>query len=556
MHRKLFSDSRFSSARSNVSLERSKFDLSHGHHLTMNAGKLYPICVIEVLPGDTFDFRSSFVNRMSTPLAPVMDTAFLDQWFFYVPQRLVWDHTKEFYGENNTSAWTQQMEYYIPKLNSGANGFKPDGVCDHFSIPTLAPQLKVNALPLRAYRLIWNEWFRDQNTQDPELVNMGDTETDMTLDDLLPVNKRKDYFTTALPEPQKGPDVLLPLASYAPVFSSLDNIPLDNYAGVCSSMNFFVPTQNSDVVNLELYNGGEADFDGFSSGSTYFAHGAVGVESGVPDKAVYPLNLWADITAGASPTINALRQAFAVQNLYELDARGGSRYREFIRVHFGATVPDLTVSVPEFLSGSSDPIVMNQVVQMSATEANSPQGGVTGMSKTVGQRRAAFTKSFSEPGYVIGVCAIRTLQSYQDGLNRMWSRSSRLDFYHPVLAHIGETPVYNKELYVYDAANRDGVFGYQEAFAEYRYQQSYVSGAFRSNYPGGSLDIWTYTNDFDSLPILSDGFIRETDQNVARTLATTDLEGAPQFINDFWFDIGAYRVMPLFGTPAILGGRQ
>lgn len=547
MHRKLLSESRFSQVRSTVNQERSKFDLSHGHHATMNAGYLYPHFIREVLPGDTFEFSASFVNRMSTPIAPIMDTAFLDQWYFYVPQRLVWEHTKEFYGENNTSAWTSNIEYYIPRI---AKNFKSDGVADHFGVPTLT-DLPINALPLRAYRLIWNEWFRDQNTQDPKLVNMGDTETDVTLDDLLPVNKRKDYFTTALPEPQKGPDVLLPLGSYAPVITRSETVSVG--AGV-----------NDVPLGFHTY------YSNFVAGSVPFVReknghsGSLGIsnveavqnEMG-PTDILVPNNLWVDMEEASSMlTINALRQAFAIQSLFEVDARGGSKYREFIKAHFGITVPDLTVQVPEFLGGSSDPIVVNQVVQTSATDQESPQGNVAAFSKTVGKRRGSFVKSFSEPGYVIGLCAIRTLQSYQDGLDRMWSRRSRLDFYHPVLAHIGETPIYNKELYVYDVNARDEVFGYQEAWAEYRFAQSYVSGAFRSNYPSGSLDYWTFTNDFERLPVLSDGFIRETDVNVGRTLATTNMEGAPQFIVDWWFDLGAYRVMPMFGTPAILGGRQ
>lgn len=548
MHRKLLSESRFSQVRSTVNQERSKFDLSHGHHATMNAGLLYPHFIREVLPGDTFEFSASFVNRMSTPIAPIMDTAFLDQWYFYVPQRLVWEHTKEFYGENNTSAWTQNVEYYIPRLTKN---FKSDGVADHFGVPTLSV-LPINVLPLRAYRLIWNEWFRDQNTQDPKLVNMGDTETDTTLDDLLPVNKRKDYFTTALPEPQKGPDVLLPLGSYAPVITR--NV-------VANSATSPTMTLISEFGNFVSGSVPFATNNGTGAGSTAQLKisnvDSVGNLDVGPLENFVPSNLWADMEEASSMlTINALRQAFAIQSLFELDARGGSRYREFIKAHFGVNVPDLTVQVPEFLGGSSDPIVVNQVVQTSSTDQESPQGNVAAFSKTVGQRRGSFVKSFSEPGYVIGVCAIRTLQSYQDGLDRMWSRRSRLDFYHPVLAHIGETPVYNKELYVYDVNARDEVFGYQEAWAEYRFAQSYVSGAFRSNYPSGSLDFWTFTNDFEQLPVLSDGFIRETDVNVGRTLATTNMEGAPQFIVDWWFDLGAYRVMPMFGTPAILGGRQ
>lgn len=556
MHRKLLTDSRFSFAKSSLNAQRSAFNLSKGRHASMNAGLLYPMYITEILPGDTFDFNASFVNRMSTPLAPIMDTAFLDQWYFYVPQRLVWDHTKEFYGENRESAWTPTIDYEIPQFSSGSTGFKADGVADNFGIPTLAPEMAVNALPFRAYRLIWNEWFRDQNTQDPQFINFGDVETDTTLDDLLPVNKRKDYFTTCLPEPQKGPDVLLPLAGYAPVLAVNDRrVEWDDHTDAMRLVNVNEVQLGLDSWSYLKY---FQETDSTGDGGVVCVDPNGTSEPGVSDSdfQVAPQNLFVNLGMGElGATINQLRQAFAVQSLFELDARG-SRYREFIKVHFATNVPDLTVSVPEYLGGSSDPIVVNQVVQTSATTSSSPQGGVAGVSKTVGRRRASFTKSFSEPGYVIGVCAIRTLQSYQDGLHRMWSRRSRLDFYHPVLAHIGETPVYNKELYVYDPDTRDQVFGYQEAFAEYRYAQSDVSGAFRSNYPSGSLDHWTYTNDFDSLPILSDEFIRETSSNVARTLATTDLEGAPQFFTDWWFDITAYRVMPVYGTPAMLGGRQ
>lgn len=556
---KLNSNALFSEARSTVSVDRSCFDLSHGHHQTMNAGLLYPHFIKEVLPGDTFNFSASFVNRMSTPIVPIMDTAFLDQWYFYVPKRLVWEHTKEFYGENNVSAWDETREYYIPVLNPGVDGFKADGVADNFGIPTSASGLAVNALPFRAYRLIWNEWFRDQNTQDPKLVNFGDSESDMTLDELLPVNKRRDYFTTCLPEPQKGPDILLPLGSYAPVLTrpettitgldtELLSVPLrgfatDTYLGFADSFSALVienkvneqSSSGSNViaVSSDLSNNYNGDSYGF-----------------------YPSNLWADLSNSQGATVNALRQAFAIQSLFELDARGGSRYREFLKAHFGVNVPDLTVQIPEFLGGSSDPIQVNQVIQTSASDHESPLGNTAAFSKTVGRNQGAFTKSFSEPGYVIGVCAIRTLHSYQDGLDRMWSRRSRLDFYHPVLAHIGETPVYNKEIYVYNYAERDKVFGYQEAWAEYRFAQSYSSGAFRSNYPDGSLDRWTYVDDFSSLPHLSDEFIRETDDNVARTLATTDMPGAPQFITDWWFNLKAYRPLPAYGTPAVLGGRQ
>lgn len=555
---RLLDNARFSQSEATISKKRSEFSLSHEHYLTMNAGKLYPCCIAEIIPGDTFNMSTNFVTHMTTPRVPVLDTALQSVWFFYVPMRLLWDHTREFFGENRTSAWTQKKDYYMPHLAKPSGGFGADTVADHFGIPTLAEGIEsVNALPLRAYRLIWNEWFRDQATQDPKLVNFGDVETDLTLMDLLPVNKRKDYFTTALPSPQKGPDVYIPLGTYAPVITREESAMTDvnDYDALRLGWRGGDSPMFTDTVLLGAHYvpdsvGNSPAMVAYESAETSYSRTTDPV----------PNNLWTDLTAASAATINSLRQAFAVQSLYELDARGGTRYREMLKVHFGVNVPDLTVSVPEFLGGTEQVIGMNQVVQTSGsnvTGQTTPQGNLAAFSKTVGMDVAGFTKSFTEPGFLIGLTAIRTLHTYTQGLHPLWSRKSRLDVYHPVLASIGEQPIFNREIYAYDSVEvGNEVFGYKPAYNEYRSIPSYVSGAFRSNYPGGSLDFWTYADDFKTQPYLSDEFIRETDDNVARSLATSDMPGAPQFWCDMHFNINSYRPLPLYGTPATIGGWQ
>lgn len=546
---KLKANTYFSNASSTISTNRSKFNLSHKHLMTMNAGKLYPFYIEEVVPGDTFVNKTGFVNRVLAPLrTPVMDNSFMDYWYFFVPMRLVWDHTKEFFGDNRDSAWVSSQEYYIPHLDIE---FKQDGVGDHFGVPTKTRiSGGVDALPFRAYRLIWNEWFRDQNTQDPVLINYSDTEDRVEYDDLLPLNKRKDYFTTALPSPQKGPATLLPLGSFAPVVT---RDAVHNNGGGINSIYWSGSSLGEDQQVQYLLTRNTASV---ARGQVYTGDNEALSAAGL--KSPYPVNLWTDLSNASGATINDLRQAFAVQHIFELDARCGSRYREHIKAYFGVDVPDLTVSVPEYLGGDSVNLNVDQVVQTSASVDGSDQGNTAGYSRTAGAS-GSFAKTFTEYGYVIGVCGIRAMQTYQQGVKKMWSRRSRFDVFNPALEEIGEQPVFNKEIYAY-GIDQDEVFGYQEAFANYKYGMNHVSGAVRSNWetaPGvpGSLDFWSYAIDFDSTPRLSSGFIAEDPAGIERTIATDD-PTAPQYIIDWYFDVDAYRPMKVHPMPAILGGRQ
>lgn len=566
------SNSRFAQA-PQVDIQRSTFDRSSGHKTTFNAGKLVPIYVDEVLPGDTFEMKTSAIIRGSTPIYPVMDNANLDIYFFYVPNRLVWDHWKEFNGENTTNKWEQTVEYSIPQMapplanNSTPAGWEKGTLADYMGIPTLIgpgasqtnPEYTVNHLPFRAYCLIYNEWFRDQNLQDPVLIDTGDSQTNgrhlvpettpieyqiqaaLQGANLLPVNKYFDYFTGALPEPQKGPDVLLPLGNTAPIITNQSpNSILPQYGVTFKSDQF---TEVGKTHNLSIQVTGQKYGKMVANNS---ATTTLEAQNAVPN------NLIADLGNATAATINELRLAFQLQKLYERDARGGTRYIEIIKSHFGVTSPDARLQRPEYLGGERIPINIDQVIQTSGTaEGTTPQGN-TGAYSLTGNQGSYFKHSFVEHGYVLGLACVRTEHTYQQGLEKIWNRKNRFDFYWPALANIGEQAILNKEIYLQDSkAMNEEAFGYQEAWAEYRYKPSRVSSAFRSNIETGSLDAWHYADYYEALPKLSAEWVQETYKNVDRTLAVqSTLED--QYIADFWFKCKCTRPMPIYSIPGLI----
>lgn len=567
------SNSRFAQA-PQVDIQRSTFDRSSGHKTTFNAGKLVPIYVDEVLPGDTFEMKTSAIIRGSTPIFPVMDNANLDIYFFFVPNRLVWDHWKEFNGENTTNKWEQTIEYSIPQMapplsNGTVVGWEKGTLADYMGIPTLVgpgasqtnPEYTVNHLPFRAYCLIWNEWFRDQNLQDPVLIDTGDSQTNgthlipedtkyktaiyqaaLTGANLLPVNKYFDYFTGALPEPQKGPEVLLPLGTTAPVITQNEANKITSKASMTFTGNAFTELAKVHSIGIQTI--------GTHQGKLAFnpEPGALGptYQSAIPN------NLAADLTNATAATINELRLAFQLQRLYERDARGGTRYIEIIKSHFGITSPDARLQRPEYLGGERIPINIDQVIQTSGTaEGTTPQGN-TGAYSLTGNQGSYFKHSFVEHGYVLGLACIRTEHTYQQGLEKIWNRKNRFDFYWPALANIGEQAILNKEIYLQPIkSTNEEAFGYQEAWAEYRYKPSRVSSTFRSNLTTGSLDAWHYADYYKKLPVLSAEWIEETYKNVDRTLAVQSTV-EDQYIADFWFKCKCTRPMPIYSIPGLI----
>lgn len=556
-------ESHFAVNPTRIDMSRSRFDRSSSYKTTFNVGQIIPFYVDEVLPGDTFSIDTSKVVRMQTLLTPVMDDIFLDTYYFFVPNRLTWSHWKQFMGENTESAWIPSVEYEIPQLTAPEGGWNIGTIADYMGIPTGVSGLSVNALPFRAYALIMNEWFRDENLSDPlnipvtdatvQGVNTGTFVTDVAKGGLpYTAAKYHDYFTSALPAPQKEQDVTIPVASAVqyPVIPLDKNVSFDS-SGIGMRLGD-VETSNPVIPSNGTYyplNYGGGSGSGSPLGKTGFYIGSL--ENNPQGSALAPLNLWAvgDGTVQAA-TINQLRLAFQIQKLYERDARGGTRYIEILKSHFGVTSPDARLQRPEYLGGNRIPININQVVQSSSTDASgTPQGNTAAYSLT-SDNHSDFTKSFVEHGFLIGVMVARYRHTYQQGLERFWSRKDRFDYYFPVFANIGEQAIKNKEIYAQGTEKDDEVFGYQEAWADYRYRPNRVTGEMRSSAPQ-SLDVWHLGDDYESLPSLSDSWIREDSKTVNRVLAVSDNVSAQLFCDIYVRNL-CTRSMPLYSIPGLI----
>ena len=550
-------ESHFAVNPTRIDMSRSRFDRSSSYKTTFNVGQIIPFYVDEVLPGDTFSIDTSKVVRMQTLLTPVMDDIFLDTYYFFVPNRLTWNHWKQFMGENTESAWIPSVEYEIPQLTAPEGGWNIGTIADYMGIPTGVSGLSVNALPFRAYALIMNEWFRDENLSDPlnipvtdatvQGVNTGTFVTDVAKGGLpYTAAKYHDYFTSALPAPQKGPDVTIPVAEAATAYVYPAATLNPNLQERFNTLRWS-DSQGNPVTGAAQYD----SYIGISSGGYTFDRNLSSSLGTGSVKQIMPANLVADFSGTSQvATIRQLRLAFQIQKLYERDARGGTRYIEILKSHFGVTSPDARLQRPEYLGGNRIPININQVVQSSSTDASgTPQGNTAAYSLT-SDNHSDFTKSFVEHGFLIGVMVARYRHTYQQGLERFWSRKDRFDYYFPVFANIGEQAIKNKEIYAQGTEKDDEVFGYQEAWADYRYRPNRVTGEMRSAAPQ-SLDVWHLGDDYESLPSLSDSWIREDSKTVNRVLAVSDNVSAQLFCDIYVRNL-CTRPMPLYSIPGLI----
>ena len=543
---------RFSKNPVNMDIPRTKFSMNSKHLTTFNSGKLIPFFFQECLPGDTFVMDTNFMLRMSTPVYPVADTAYFDYYYFFVPNRLVWSNWREFMGENPNGAWTtNKVTRRVPQMFSPCVSHSNS---DYLGLPLSSDPYNRTCLPHRALRLIWNDWFRSTALQDPLLVNMGDTEPEYevgpTNEDLLPVCRFPDFFSTCLPAPQYGEAVQIGL---------IDDLPIsfgdkhDQYGSFVSLVEYdtgYSPNPDS-YLSTKLVDDVGGDLTKQPVGM--YTDGVGDLSNGMGyDRLLSIDNAYLKANNAVFTSVNDLRLAFQVQKYQEALARGGSRYVEIIQSLFNVQSPDARLQRPEYIGGGRQIVDMTQVVQTSATDPNStPQGNVSGLSKTMSSKHD-FSYSCLEHGMIIGVCCVRPVHSYQQGLERYWFKRDTLDFYVPTLANIGEQPVYVKELY-YNPLDEspDDVFGYQEAWADYRYRRSYVSGDMRSNAPNGSLDAWHYADYYGIKPTLSDAWIEESPALIDRTLAV-ESNLADQFICDIYFNLSGVRPLPAYSIPGLI----
>lgn len=503
-------------------IPRSSFDRSHNIKTTLDAGLLVPIFVDEVLPGDTHSLRATLFGRLATPIKPIFDSIFMDTFFFFVPNRLVWENWQRFNGEQDSPG--DSTDYTVPEIINNTT-WNQGELGDYFGVPTGVGLNGVNAMPFRGYNLIYNEWFRDQNLQDSIEVFTSDGPDGKGAYEVRRRGKRHDYFTSCLPWPQKGDAVQVPLGELAPIVSGLDVTTADSI----------------------LY--GSLSSPGNQRGSSVTA--APGSVEWGDDSNPGEANIFADLSAATGISINELRQSFQIQKLLERDARGGTRYTEIIRSHFGVISPDARLQRPEFLGGGTSMVNINPVAQTSdqisgGPGGETPQGNLAAYG-TVSATNHGFTKSFTEHGFIIGLVNFRADLTYQQGLERFWSRQGRYDYFWPALAHLGEQAILNVEIYAQGGAVDEDVFGYQERYAEYRYKPSRITGLFRSA-ATESLDYWHLSQDFETLPVLGPEFI-EDNPPIDRVIA---VPSEPHFLLDCYFKYRSVRPMPMYGVPGLI----